>query len=214
MNLSDQIEAVYRRALLLKQYALESPAQEPLLEKALQELYFVLEELQTAQDEQSQQQQALIGAQQTVALERQRYQSLFDLAPNGYLVTDRQGNIYQANHHAAAFLFYCSQEFLTHKPLLVFIYQPDRSRFQTQLANLAPGHRWEIRLNPREGVLITVGIAVTRMKDPQSQADRLLWSLHDITQHKRIEARLQTAYHDLEQRVEKHQGYATLPSNA
>ena len=69
-----------------------------LLEKALLDLYLVLEELQTAQEELHQQNQKLIATQHMVELERQRYQALFDLAPNGYLVTDLQGKICQVNH--------------------------------------------------------------------------------------------------------------------
>ena len=36
--------------------------------------------------------------------ERQRYRQLFALAPDGYLVTDMQGKIREANQAAAAFL--------------------------------------------------------------------------------------------------------------
>jgi len=203
MDISQQIEAVYRRALLLRQYAVESPVPHDLLGKALQELYFVLEELQTSQEELHQQNQALITAQQTLGLEHQRYEALFDLAPNGYLVTDRQGIIEEVNHAAAA-LFSTPPAFLIHKPLLVLVHPSDRTRFQAQLANLTSGQNWEVILNPRHGVLITVAIAVTRFQDPRLRKEMLLWSLHDITQRQQMELQLQVAHDALQARVAEH----------
>jgi two-component system, cell cycle sensor histidine kinase and response regulator CckA len=202
MEISQQIEAVYRRALLLRQYAVESPVPQDLLEKALQELNFVLEELQTSQEELHQQNQELIATRQAVELERQRYQTLFELAPNGYLVTDLQGKIYQANQ-AAARLFSVPQDYLIDKPLLVFIHEPDRPRFQAQLANLTPGQTWEVSLSPRKGTLISVTILIARIKDAQEQRDMLLWSLNDITLRKQLEQQLQNAHNALEIRVEE-----------
>ncbi|CAA9401470.1 hypothetical protein AVDCRST_MAG94-5938, partial [uncultured Leptolyngbya sp.] len=49
--------------------------------------------------------------------ERQRYQELFEFAPDGYLVTDAQGKIQEANL-AAARLLNIEQRFLVGKPLL------------------------------------------------------------------------------------------------
>jgi two-component system, cell cycle sensor histidine kinase and response regulator CckA len=201
MDISQQIEAVYRRALLLRQYAVESPVSHDLLEKALRELYSVLEELETSQEELHQQNQVLIATRQIVESERQRYQSLFDLAPNGYLVTDLKGKIHQVNHHAAAQLFHTSQEYLIDKPLLVLVHESDRAYFQAQLANLIPGNIWEVTLSSRPGRLIPVSIAITRIRDPQQQKDLLLWSLYDMTQRKQLEQQLQNAHDALEIKV-------------
>ena len=201
MEISQQIELVYQRALLLRQYAVESSGSPELLDQALQELYFVLEELKTSQEELHLQNQALIATQQTVELERQRYQTLFELAPNGYLLTDLQGNIHQANHYAAASLLYKPQEYLINKPLQVFVYEPDRSYFQAQLANLKPNQSWEVTLKPRNGTLISVAILVTKINDSGQQKTMLLWSLHDITLRQQMEHQLQTAHDHLETRV-------------
>jgi two-component system cell cycle sensor histidine kinase/response regulator CckA len=201
INMSQQIQAVYQRALYLRQYALESPVSQDLLEKALQELYFVLEELQTAQEELHQQNQELLATRQAVELERQRYQTLFDLAPTGYLVTDLQGKIYQSNQ-AAARLLSVPQAHLIHKPLIVFVDEPDRPQFQAQLAHLIPRQLWEITLKPRKADdLISVEIGVTRTTSPQKQGELLLWSLHDITLRKQMEQQLQNAHDQMELRV-------------
>ncbi|MGA7932416.1 MAG: PAS domain S-box protein [Kovacikia sp.] len=201
MDISQQIEAVYQRVALLKQYAADSPVPKGLLEKAIQELYFVLEELQSSQEELQEQNQTLIATQQMVELERQRYQTLFDFAPNGYLVTDLQGNICYVNHHAASLLFYTSQEYLINKPLLLFIHEPDRPYFRVQLAQLTSGHPWEVTLSPRNDRLIPVSITAIQIQDPQRKKDMLLWSLHDITLYKQVECQLQGAHDGMEQQV-------------
>src|SRR5579884_709727 len=54
-----------------------------------------------------------------------RYQELFDFAPDGYLVTDLQGIILQANHAAAAMLG-TRKEFVVGKPLLFYVANGDR----------------------------------------------------------------------------------------
>ncbi|NJK38958.1 MAG: PAS domain S-box protein [Oscillatoriales cyanobacterium RM2_1_1] len=201
MGISQQIEAVYRRALLLRQYALKSPAQENLLEKALQELYFVLEELQSSQEELHQQNRELMATRESVELERQRYQSLFELAPNRYLVTDLQGNICQANQYAADRLFCTSQDYLINKPLLVFIHESDRQRFQARLAYPRSGENWEVTLTPPSGGAMAVAIAVTLVNDTHRHGGMLLWSLNDITLRRRLEQQLQDHYQMLETRV-------------
>ncbi|MEB3179871.1 MAG: PAS domain S-box protein [Nostocaceae cyanobacterium] len=202
MDISLQIEAVYQRALLLRHRATESPVDPELLDAALKELYFVLEELQTSQEELRHQNQELIATRQIVEIERQRYQTLFELAPDGYLVTNRQGLIYQANQ-AAARLFAISQEYLIKKPLVVLIHESDRSRFQAGLANFHPVQNWELALNPRNGENQFVAMAVTKIKGKHQQEDMLLWSLRDITICKQMEQQLQSAHDQLEQRVEE-----------
>jgi len=202
MDISLQIEAVYRRALLLRQYATESPAHPNSIDKALKELYFVLEELQTSEEELHHQNQALITTQHIAELERQRYQTLFDLAPDGYLVTDLQGKIYQANRVAAQ-LFAIPLEYLINKPLVVFIHELDRHLFQTRLVNLEQIQDWEIDLNPRNGVVTSLSIAVTQIQDPDRKGNMLLWSLHDITLRRQMAQQLQSAHDRLEKRVEE-----------
>lgn len=202
MDLSLQIDAVYQRALLLRQYANESPAQPNLIDKALSELHFVLEELQTSEEELRHQNQTLITTQHIVELERQRYQTLFDLAPDGYLVTDLQGKIYQANR-AAAQLFAIPLEYLINKPLVVFIHELDRHLFQTRLVNLEQIQNWELDLNPRNGEVTSLSIRVTQIQDPEHKGNMLLWSLHDITLRRQMSQQLQFAHDRLEERVEE-----------
>lgn len=180
MNLSKEIEDVYQRALLLRQRAIESPVQGDLIEIALMELLFVLEELQTSQDELRRQNKELIETRQIVELERQRYQTLFELAPDGYVITDRQGKIYKVNQSAAN-LFSIPQEYLIKKPLIVLIHEADRPLFQSRLANLNLGQEWEMSLVPRNGTATRVAIAVALVTGGRGEKDSLLWSFRNIT---------------------------------
>jgi two-component system, cell cycle sensor histidine kinase and response regulator CckA len=201
MDISSQIEKVYQRISLLRQRATESPVKQNLLEKALKDLHFVLEELQTSDEELRHQNQELIEIQQEVELERQRYQTLFNMAPDGYLVTDLQGKIQKANHVAAQLLS-TPQEYLTNLPLAALIDEHDLTLFQTRLVNLEHGQSWEVSLNLRTGELRSLAIAVIRIKNVHGKADELLWSLHDISLSKKIKQQLQSAHDGLEQQVD------------
>jgi len=124
-----------------------------LLPLAFKELGIVSEELQVAVEELQQQNAALADARQVIETERQRYQELFQFAPNGYLVTDEAGTIQEANH-AAAKLLNVSQRFLVGKPLLVFVAEAERQSFHTQLLQLQISEEvkeWGISLCPRDG---------------------------------------------------------------
>ncbi len=194
MGLSQQIEAVYQRALLLRERATASPVQPALLDDALHELYFVLEELQATNSELQQQNKLLLEAQQQVALERQRYRTLFELAPDGYLVTDRQGKIFHANQ-AAATLLAVPQANLVSKPLIVFVDPADRPQFLARLARLAQpddsDQDWEVLITRRHEASVAVAITTARVKGDRGQGVALLWSLRDISHRKQIEQNLQ-----------------------
>ncbi|PSR17445.1 hypothetical protein C8255_12645 [filamentous cyanobacterium CCP3] len=200
MSVSQQIEAVYQRAIALRDRATERPTEPDLLEAALKELYFVLEELHTADDELNRQNQALSASQFELTAERQRYQTLFELAPDGYLVTDQQGKIYHANR-AASRLLAVDQNRLVGKPLVVLIDPHDRSQLQQRLHRPLASTPWEITLTARQAAPLTLAIATTHLHDSRGQATTILWSLRDITQRYQMEQALQAAHTDLEHQV-------------
>ena len=178
MSLSQEIQAVYERALQIRQRAEVAPEEE-LLETALGELYQALDELRASDEEIRHQNQALHETRQTVERERQRYQTLFDLAPDGYLVTDHRGIIYQANRTAAQLLDK-PQHFLRGKPLLVFVETTDRPTMQQHLQRPQPG-RWEATLVRQHNPPVTVAIATTPIHCAQGRPAALPWSLRDVT---------------------------------
>jgi diguanylate cyclase (GGDEF)-like protein/PAS domain S-box-containing protein len=187
MGISQQIEAVYQRALVLRQRATTTPIDPELISAALKELYFVLEELQTADEDIQRQNTKLLAAQQQLEIERQRYRALFELAPDGYLVTDRQGIIHHANQ-AAADLLAVPQASLMHKPLVVFVEPDDRTQLLAQLTQVQSFETWDMQVSRRHQPPLTVAAAITVIGDAADQNNAMLWSLRDITRQKQAEA--------------------------
>jgi PAS domain S-box-containing protein len=114
------------------------------LELAYNSLENTLEELSVAEEE---------LREQTIQLEeeRQRYQDLFNFAPDGYIVTDRNGKIEEANL-AIAELLDIQQKYLIGKPLINFIPRQDYQSFHDRLERLnsiEQKQTWEITFQPR-----------------------------------------------------------------
>ncbi|NJM69394.1 MAG: PAS domain S-box protein [Scytonema sp. RU_4_4] len=199
MNLEkfgQQIEEVRQRGQFLENRTGESPQlQENLLLQALEELRTALEELRVAEEELREQNEKLTIANQQVALERRRYQELFDFAPDGYLVTNTDGKILEANR-AATQLLNISKSFLIDKPLINFIPEQERRAFRTQLLQLSDIERmqeWEIRLQPRKGRhTFDASLSVTTVRDHKGKLLGWRWLVRDITSRKQVEEKLRS----------------------
>ncbi len=151
------------------------------LESSLQELQVIEEELRNNNE-------MLIDAQKVLEGERQRYQDLFDFAPDGYLVTDGNGQILEANQFAAS-LLQISHQSLIGKPLIVFVARDDHPVFTHQLINLKNDRdiqSLELKLLPRNGREITTAATVASAKDRNGK-DTLRWTIRDITDRIRAE---------------------------
>lgn len=163
--------------------------QQQLLMVASQELQSAMEELHVAQTELLQQNQELVEIREAVEAERLRYQELFEFAPDGYLVTDVNGTIQEANR-AAVMMLNIESRFLVGKPLSIFIAQPERCRFYallTQLSHVDRIQEWEVGLEPRKGTPLEAALSVTPVHDKEGKRMALRWLLHDITDRKRAE---------------------------
>ncbi len=125
-----KIEGVRQQTHLLQNSVHKVPEhQQELLTEAVEQLNISLEELNVAQEELIQQNEELELTRQQVDKERQRYQELFDFAPDGYLVTDINGKILEANQ-AASQLFAVTKERLCDKLLIGFVPSEARRRFR------------------------------------------------------------------------------------
>lgn len=163
-----------------------------LLEESLEELCTTVEEMQIAEEELRLQNEQLRASQEERLAERQRYQDLFEFAPDAYLVTDVDGKILEANY-AAAELFQLSQEFLIGKPLVLFVTQIGRRNFSIQLIRLQETdwlQNWEITLQQRNGQIFDAAINVKAVRDRDGKAIGLRWLVRDVTIRKRREERL------------------------
>ncbi len=161
--------------------------QQQLLVECLEELYAALKHLELAYEALSQKNNELATAYELVEVERQRYQDLFELVPNPYLVTNRKGIIQEANQPAAT-LLNVPQEFLVGKPLVTFVLQKERRAFLVKLTkhqeNL--GQEWEVRLQPRNTNSIDASLSVTTVQDREGRRLMLGWVLRDLTEYNRV----------------------------
>ncbi|MEC4816362.1 MAG: ATP-binding protein [Scytonema sp. PMC 1069.18] len=192
-KLSQKIRLVRQHSQFLQNRVGEAPKpQQDLLLQAFEQLRVSLEELHVAEEELRQQNEELAYAHQEVELERQRYQELFDLAPDGYLVTNVEGKILEANQ-AAATLLNISKNFLIGKPVVNFIPEEDRRDFRSQLLRLGDIERiqeWEIRLQPRNARRIHASLSITTVHDRESKTIGWRWLVRDISDRKQAEEKL------------------------
>ncbi len=148
------------------------------------ELTRALEELKTKDEELRARHRELARAKKLAEVERRRYQSLFDYAPDAYLVTDTRGTIKAANRAAAALLGVdCAQ--LPEKPLSRFVSEEYRSLFSRDLAALTPADgpkRYEITLAPGRGGPMWVSISITAEK--LNDELNIRWLIRDIDKRK------------------------------
>jgi PAS domain S-box-containing protein len=161
----------------------------PSLAEAVEELAVTFEELHAVNEDLTQAQQAAVHNQQ-------RYQELFEWAPEAYIVTDLHGVIQEANQ-AAADLLNIARHRLVGIPLAVFIAREERQPFRTQLAWLENGaevREWKIRIQPRHKPAFPAVCRVAPARDVDGQLIGLRWLLRDITTW-------QQAQETLEQRI-------------
>ncbi|WP_375476456.1 EAL domain-containing protein [uncultured Nostoc sp.] len=129
---------------LLKCYVTKLNSQHEMITEAFDELNTAMEELLIASEE-------LKVIRAAVEKERQCYQDLFEFPPNGYLLTNTNGIIQEANYVAATLLS-VQQKYLVGKPLILFIAQQDRQSFNSQINNLQEILNWEVHLQPRKSL--------------------------------------------------------------
>lgn len=99
------LEAVHMHSQELQRTVSEIPQQHvQLVLNHMEALRVALEELHAAEEELRQQNEELVAARQMAETERQRYQELFEFAPDGYVVTDVYGTVRQANRAAGRLL--------------------------------------------------------------------------------------------------------------
>ena len=188
-----QIQATQQRLETLQQQATGSQSSPELSEKALTELSVVLEELHVASEELHTQNLELLNTRQALEQERQRYQELFEFAPDAYIVTDNQANIEEANSVAATMLN-VSQNHLVGRPLSLFIAEAALYSFHSQINQLQSAPQsindWEIEIQPREAPPFPVAISVSTRTDAQGKVQGWRWLLRDLRERKQAESLL------------------------
>ena len=188
IDLSVQVQKAINRLEILSQADLPS---HELTSKLLSELNGALYELQTTAVELLEQNEEMVSSRQTLEEERRRYQELFDFAPDGYLVTDTEGIILDANN-AATNLFNVSRSLLVGKPLAIFVRNGEHLVFRTRLAEMKKGivdqnDQWELNLHSGKRTTVPVSITVGKVIASRGGTAELRWLLRDITKRRQQE---------------------------
>lgn len=162
------------------------------LEKVNLELHQALEELQIAEEQLRRSNHELETTILAVQLQRQRYEDLFNFAPDGYLVTDSHGIVQEANQ-AAGNLLHRDSSILVGKPLATYIGKEDKLRFRTYLAELQPlwgRQTYELTIQPHQLKTFPAAIAASTIRNPQGQILSIRWLIQDISDRKQAEESL------------------------
>lgn len=206
-KLEQQIAISFERLEELWRYSnqLSKPQKKKLVE-ALEQLSKTLQELQIVKEEVDAFHEELSTSCLGIEAKSRHYQELFELAPDGYLVTDSEGVIWEANQ-AAAELLGMVRNRLLNKSLALFITQIDRPYFYTKLTNLSNSETlrdWEILIQPHQGKSFPATLTVAAVRNNEYQVIGWRWLLKDITLRKQYEIALIRECQNLEKQVEEH----------
>ena len=162
-----------------------------LLPQALEELQASMEELRVADEEMRVQNEELLRGRLRLEAERQRYQDLFDFAPDAYLVTAADGTISEANR-AASRMFGISTRFLKNRNLGTLIAAPDLADFQPRLRTLtAAGEstlpEWVVQMRRRPSGKFSAAVTAARYQGLMGQPPTLRWLIRDISERTKAE---------------------------
>ncbi len=158
--------------------------------QAFQEILNSAKMAHLAMEELRQQNEELIQTQHLLEAEREHYQDLFELAPDGYLVTNADGIIQEANA-AAAKLLNVSKQFLVGKGMINFISLEERQHFRSELNQLSQSDTTKelvIRLQQRHGEFLNAALTVTVVRNRQGKIKHLYWLLRNLTEQQRTES--------------------------
>ena len=199
-----QLAAVRERAELLRGQARSSTEPQAVwLTDAIAELNSAIAELQQGEQHLRAEVEDLRRSQMTAETARRRYHSLFEFAPDGYLVTDLDGAIQEANW-AAGILLNTSEEALVGKTLAQFVVPAECSSFEAKVSGLdrVSGVReWETRLQARDYAAFDASVTVAPERQSTGQVVALRWLLRDITARKQADEQVRALNAELEQRV-------------
>lgn len=191
--MSSQLDELSRQLSALRETLPDSPVTD-LVRQAIAEFSLTVEELRVAEEEIRQQADELATSHDLLDTQRRRYQDLFDFAPDGYLVTDGDGTIREANR-AAGVLFDRAPANLPGKPMMLYVMPEALREFRqhvTQAALAETAQVWDTRLKTPDlaGRDVECTVAPIRAAETKRLLE-LRWRLHDIGDRKRSETELQ-----------------------
>jgi PAS domain S-box-containing protein len=205
-RVSRQLDGVRRQIYNLILSTLSGGSADAHLAAALDKLTDDLEGIQAGERKLGLRSDHINRIEESLHVERRRYQELFEFAPDAYLVTDCSGVIQEVNQIAAAF-FQVDSERLAGLPLGALLGQENRLAFHDELArirfqsDLNQITGWELRMRPFGAAsAVDVSLTVGIVRDEQQRPTMLRWIVRDITPRKSAERAL-TAERDFAEKL-------------
>jgi len=157
--------------------------QQEALQAANEELAAAEEELRVQNDE-------LATSRAELDQTRARYEDLFETAPDGYIGTDAEGIIQQANQAAVKLLGRTAAELLGN-PFSALLPMSERNAYLQLLTTLSaeqtPSPKWETELRPLQGEPFWAGITAAASRDEEGNIVGLRWLVRDFTDRREAE---------------------------
>jgi PAS domain S-box-containing protein len=156
----------------------------------VEQLAVGIQELQAAEEELRARNLDLLKARDDLERERERYDDLFERAPDAYILTDLYGIIRRANR-AAARLLNINADFLAGKPIFVLILPEDRRMMRQLLLRSrrnGPIQEVRLRMTPSRSP-IPRDVAVSLDADPPrtGRGREVRWLVRDVSERRRAE---------------------------
>ncbi|MEQ8536682.1 MAG: PAS domain S-box protein [Coleofasciculus sp. D1-CHI-01] len=159
-----------------------------------QELEQILADLRVTEEELRWQNQELIHAQIVAERQQKRYQDLFDFAPDGCLVTDKQGFIQEINQSITTLLD-LDKSFFLGKSLNLFVAPGERDKYSQFLNQDTPNtpHKTQkltLKQPWENGIKFTAAVRRRTLEDDHGSVIGFHWLIRDITSQKQLEQAL------------------------
>jgi PAS domain S-box-containing protein len=142
-----------------------------------------LEELAEAKHQLRMQAMELEHTRSLLESERERFRELFEVAPEGHIITDPSGTIREANRGAAA-LLNIPIDYLLGKPLAVFIDPEERRAFRVRVYRARENRAeeaWRASLTPRGADALRVLLAASPLLDARGTVTGIRWLVRDVS---------------------------------
>jgi PAS domain S-box-containing protein len=187
---------------ILRQRAEEALLGQPvdLKDLSVDDIQFLLHELQVHQTELHLQNEELRHVQLELEAARDRFSDLYNFAPTGYCTINRHNRILEANQ-TLALLLGVEQDQLVNSPLTKYVVKEDQDKFylhrQRAYEKRQP-RASEIQMVKQAGEKIYVRI---ESRLAQGQADQLWLMVIDITKERQLQHRLVAQREQLRQKI-------------
>jgi PAS domain S-box-containing protein len=197
-NIDYRITELQGRLALLSKQVKQGTSQNvqsnrEMMISAYEDMTALLAQIQGVNDQVRDSYIELAVIRQGLESERLRYLSLFNFAPDGYLVTSQDGIILEANQ-TASLLIKLPADNLSGQSLAEYVIEAERAAFSVRIKKIDPHERvqdWEVTLQPENGVPFPASLNVASIPGEAGKSDTLLWLVRNISRRKGIEASLQ-----------------------